>query len=112
MPAVIQSGVNHVFNVRFRAVNIRKYRDQVREMAVAAAREKATALAAKLDQRIGKAFSIDEDDPQNNPSPIGRMYLNNSVAEASSGGGESAESSLMLGQIAIQARVRVRFELQ
>jgi uncharacterized protein len=108
LAALIQSGVNRVQNVRFRATEIRKYRDQAREMAVVAAREKAVALAAKLDQELGKAFSIDEDDSLSNSTPLIRLYpgaFSNTTTETG-GGNESAEGSLMLGQISIQARVK------
>ncbi len=116
MAALIQSGVDRVRSVSFRATDIRKYRDQAREMAVAAAREKAVAFAAKLDQKIGKAFSIDEDEPLLSSGPGVQVFpglMANSVGAA--GGGESAgatDSSLVLGQIPVEARVKVRFELQ
>jgi uncharacterized protein len=109
-----QAGINRVQNVRFRATDLRKYRDEARDMAVVAAREKATALAGKLDQRIGKAYTIDEDEPQI-VAPLLRAYpgvLANATNEGDSGGPDSSDSSLMPGQISIQARVKVRFELQ
>jgi len=116
MAALIQAGVDRVQSVHFRATDIRKYRDQAREMAVTAAREKAVALAAKLDQKIGKAFSIDEDEiPLSSPMLYQpRLGLNataNYSGEAG-GGTESADGSLVLGQIPVEARVKVRFELQ
>jgi uncharacterized protein YggE len=39
---------------------LRKYRDQARDLAVKAAREKAQALARALGQDVGKAYSIEE----------------------------------------------------
>ncbi len=119
---LIQSGVNRVPNVRFRVTEIGKYRDQAREMAVSAAREKAVALAAKLDQKIGKTFSIEEDQPAVGPFGAAWPYLGvmwpypgvlaNRTAEAAGTGTESPDSSLMVGQISVQAHVKVRFELQ
>jgi uncharacterized protein len=114
MTELTQAGINRVQNVRFRATELRKYRDRVRELAVVAAREKAVALAGKLDQRIGKAYSIDEDEPRN-IAPMARLHsgvLANSTTEAGPGGQDSADSSLIPGQLSIQARVKVRFELQ
>ena len=117
MAALIQSGVDRVRSVSFRATDIRKYRDQAREIAVTAAREKAVALAAKLDQKIGKAFSIDEDEmPISSallyqPRP-GLAVTANYSGEAGGGGADSSDGSLVRGEIPVEARVKVRFELQ
>ncbi len=110
--SLVQSGVNRISRVSFRATEIRKYRDQAREMAVTAAKEKAVALAAKLDQKIGKAFTIEENAPTAYAqlTPI-RMAANVTSFEESDNGGTS-DSSLVLGQISVQASVTVRFELQ
>ena len=111
--SLVQSGVNRISNVSFRATEIRKYRDQAREMAVAAAKEKAVALAARLDQKIGKAFTIDEDSPVTPyRRPLMAAGLANTMFEASSDSGGTTDSSLVLGQIPVQASVTVRFELQ
>jgi uncharacterized protein len=111
--SLVQSGVNRISNVSFRATQIRKYRDQAREMAVAAAKEKAVALAAKLDQKIGKAFTIEEDAPITPyRRPMVALGLANTTFEASSDGGGATDSSLVLGQISVQSSVTVRFELQ
>jgi uncharacterized protein YggE len=112
--ALTQAGITRVQNVRFRTTELRKYRDQARDMAVLAAREKAVAMAGKLDQKIGKAYAIEEDEPQI-ITPLLRLtpgvFSANSTAEMGSSSSEVSESSFMPGQISIQARVKVQFEL-
>jgi uncharacterized protein YggE len=111
--SLIQSGVNRISRVSFRSTDIRKYRDQAREMAVVAAKEKAVSLAAKLDQKIGKAFTIDEDTPAPYSRPFGALAMAaNTTLDAASDGAGPMDGSLMLGQISVQASVRVQFELQ
>ena len=118
MADLVQSGVNRVLSVHFRATEIRKYRDQAREMAITAAREKATALAAKIDQKIGKAFSIEEVDAASLQAPSTSYLAINSGISANSSvglggdGGVPTDSSLVVGQISIEARVKVSFDLQ
>jgi uncharacterized protein len=58
--ALIKAGANRIDSIEYESSDLRKYRDQARDLAVKAAREKAQALAAALDQTIGKAVSIEE----------------------------------------------------
>jgi uncharacterized protein YggE len=118
---LIRAGVDDFESVNFRVTDMRKYRDQAREMAVVAAREKAVAFAAKLGQKIGKAFSIEEDGEPTFSSRINGLNMSsnsavnvsrNYVGEVGGEGAGSPESSLVLGQIPIEAHVKVRFELQ
>jgi hypothetical protein len=107
LSTLLQSGANRVFGVTFRNSRQRQYRDQAREMAVIAAREKAAFMAEKLGQHIGKVFTIEEEEQR-------FVYANpsNSMAEAAMSQTEATESSLALGQITFRARVKVSFELK
>jgi uncharacterized protein YggE len=110
--ALAQSGINRVQNVRFRATELSKYREQAREMAVVAAREKAMALAGKLDQRIGKAYSIEEEEPPVINLVTRAGLASNTSFETAPEGSQGSDGSFMPGQISVQARVKVEFELQ
>jgi uncharacterized protein len=44
----LQAGVNTIHGINFQTTELRKYRDQARELALKAAREKAEAMAAVL----------------------------------------------------------------
>ena len=106
---VIESGITRVNGVSFRTSQLRKHRDEARVLAIRAAREKAVALAGELGQKVGKAYSIEEEAP-----PSGRMMSQNaSVNSFTIEGSDSSGSSgtLALGQINVNARVTVRFEL-
>ena len=104
---VIESGITRVNGVSFRTSELRKHRDQARVLAIRAAREKAVALAGELGQKVGKAYSIEED------VPTGRMMSQNITSNAFITEGDSSASAgtLALGQINVNARVTVRFEL-
>jgi uncharacterized protein len=110
--ALAQSGINRVQSVRFRSTELSKYRGQAREMAVAAARDKAAAMAAKLGQQIGKAHVIEEMGQPSVNSVSRAALMSNFIAEAESADDEEGDSGLMAGQISVQGRVRVEFELQ
>jgi uncharacterized protein len=106
---VIEAGITRINSINFRSSQLRKHRDQARALAIKAAQEKATALAAEIGQKIGKAYSIEEESAGGNLR-AGMMAQNNSFAidgaEAS-----ASEGTLALGQIKVNARVTVRFFL-
>lgn len=110
LAALIGSGVNQVFGIQFKVTEIRKHRDQARELAVAAAKEKALAMARQLGQQVGRAFTIVEIS-QDEPRPMMAMRMSANVAMESDGAG-GEESGLALGQVSVRAQVRVSFELQ
>lgn len=58
--SLVKAGGNRIDSIQYETSDLRKYRDQARDLAVRAAREKAEALAKALGQGIGKACSIEE----------------------------------------------------
>jgi hypothetical protein len=57
---LLKTGVTEVNSVSFETSKLRQYKDQARDMALRAAREKATAMAGAIGQTIGKAIRITE----------------------------------------------------
>ena len=114
---VLEAGANYVHGVQFRTTELRKHRDEARSLAMKAAQEKANDLAKALGQKVGKPYKIQE-----NPSGWwswynswwgsrwgGRMAQN--VIQNAAGPAES-DSSIALGQIKVNAKVTVSFELE
>lgn len=57
---LLKTGVTEVNSVSFETSKLRQYKDQARDMALKAAKEKATAMAGAIGQTIGKAIKITE----------------------------------------------------
>lgn len=57
---VLKTGLSEVESVNFASSQLRKYKDQAREMAMKAAHEKAAAMAAAIGQSVGKAIFVKE----------------------------------------------------
>lgn len=109
---VMEAGISRINSINFRSSQLRKHRDQARALAIKAAQEKAVALTAEIGQRIGKAYSIDEDVPGGVSNfRTGTLSPNNFIAD-SDGATASSEGTLALGQIKVSARVMVRFILE
>jgi uncharacterized protein len=105
---VVKAGVNRVEDIDFRTTQIRKYKDQARQMAIRTAQEKAIALTKEIGQTIGKAHSITE---EGNESSSSNNFVSNARGSAS-GDYSDAEGTIAIGQIPVTARVTVSFELK
>lgn len=106
---IFTTGVTSINAVEFRTTEIRKFKDQARAMAMRAAQEKASALAKEIGQSIGKAYSIEEETPQDHTAS---NSSNNFRVMGYAGSYSAAETTIALGQISITARVTVSFELK
>ena len=56
----LKTGLTEVDSVKFETSKLREVKDQARDMAMKAAKEKATAMAFSIGQTIGKAIKITE----------------------------------------------------
>ena len=116
LAGALKSGVNHVMGIEFRATELRKHRDAARQQAIRAAKEKAVALAAELDAKVGKPQNIHEQTSGGwwgwsgtHWSQINPM-LQNTVQIAPAG--EPTDGNLAIGLISITATVNVTFALE
>lgn len=106
---VVKAGVNRVEDIDFRTTQIRKYKDQARQMAIRAAQEKAIALTKEIGQTIGKAHSITEEGAGSSSS---NNYTVSNARGDVGGDYSDAEGTIAIGQIPVIARVTVSFELK
>jgi uncharacterized protein len=106
LTSVLRAGTNYVPGVQFESTELIKHRSQARLMAVKAAQEKAAAIAGQLGQKLGKPRTIQEADA-GHMEPR-RLYSNVIGNEGASAG---ASETFAVGQITINARVSVSFEL-
>jgi len=116
--SVLGSGVNYIHGIEFRTTKLRTYRDQARELAIRAAREKADDLTSALDMQIGEPVSISEGQmgwwAWSGSSWWGSGYnsMTQNVVQVSGGSGPELDSGLAPGQILIKASISVVFEME
>lgn len=107
---LLSKGVNSIDGVDFETSELRKHRDAARLKAIAAAREKATALVGALDAKLAGVQSIREDHVHF-PSPFSASQ--NSVSFATPMAPLNvASSAIARGEISVNASVAVVFELK
>lgn len=107
LDSLIKVGGNEINSIQYETSDLRKYRDQARELAVKAAREKAEALAHALGQEIGKAYAIEE--VPESTSPFGNPYLAN--VQITGGVAAKHPASTATGQRTVSASIVVSFDL-
>lgn len=118
---VLEAGVNYIHGVDFQTTEFKKYREQARELALKAAKEKAEKMAAVLGQTIGGPVQISEN---SSGSPwwyysswwgggYGRHQgMSQNVAQNVAGGSGEISDTMALGKLSIRANVSVTFELK
>jgi uncharacterized protein len=105
---ILKTGLSEVNSVKFETSKLRENRDKARELAMKAAKEKATAMAAAIGQTIGKAIKISEG------SLGGSIYAPQGIASNNAVfTGESSESlaAIAAGAIKVEANVIATFQL-
>jgi uncharacterized protein len=115
---VLQAGVNYIHGIDFQSSDFKKYREQARELALKAAKEKAEKMAGVLGQAVGAPIQINENMSGSNYSYYsgwGRSQTmiqnSNLILDSRSGSGEISDT-IALGKISIKANVNVTFELR
>ena len=108
---VLKNGANQLTGFTLQSSELRQHRDRARLMAIKAANEKAVALSAALNCKLGRPRVISE-------GSVGYSYkgfnFNSSSQNATQMDGDSMNvenGTLPLGQIAVRASVSVTFDL-
>lgn len=112
---LLKTGVTEVNSVSFETSKLRQYKDQARDMAVKAAREKAMAMADAIGQSIGKAIRITEGTISNSTLNYSNINSNITANTISAIGIDETTStsigSFSPGTITVSAQATVVFVL-
>jgi uncharacterized protein YggE len=119
----LEAGVNCIRGVDFQTTDFKKFREEAREAAMKAAREKAQKMAGAIGQDIGKARSITEQDASSfyygywqpgGRSGSSRNFQMSQNAFIDRGGDDNNAQvdSVALGKITIRAKAYIVFELK
>lgn len=107
---MLDFGVWRVNGVTFQTSELRRHRDSARALAMKAAQEKAAALAGAVGQKIGRAYSIEEETPTR--ASAMQNASSNSFSTVETASDSSWEGTLAPGKIKVNARVTVKFVLE
>ena len=121
LAAALKAGANEVINVEFYTSELRKYRDQARELAMKAAKEKAQALANAAGAETDCVLNISENSwsyyngwwwyGRGNQNAWTQNTVQN-AAPSGGAGGSAGDEPISLGQISVKAEVSATFGLK
>lgn len=108
MEALVDAGINQINGVEFKSSKLAQLQSDARKKAMKDAKLKADDYVLVLGQKVGKAFTI------NDNSQVYYPQISNNYALAKSAVAESAmpRETLAVGEIAIVANVSVSFILE
>lgn len=118
--AALAAGANQVVDVEFYLSDLRKYRDQARDLAMKAAREKADDLASAAGAETGCVMNINENTWSQyyggwNGGQSRELWTQNvlqNAAPAGEAGSLTDSGPIHLGQVSVRAEVSASFSLK
>jgi len=116
LTAALEAGANYVHGIQFRTSELRKHRDEARNLALKAAQEKANDMAATLNQKVGKPITIFESpgtwwSSYDHHWGSRRQAQTQNIAQEAVPSDAFAGETTAPGQIGVKAQVQVTFEL-
>jgi uncharacterized protein YggE len=120
LAAALKAGTNQVVNVDFYTSELRKYRDQARELAMKAAKEKAQALANAAGSESGCVLNISENSwsyyngwwyGRSNQNTMAQNVVQN-AAPSTGSGSSTGDEPISLGQISVKTEVSATFGIK
>ena len=106
MDAVMSAGANHIGGIEYQSSELRKHKDEARDAAAKAAREKADARAKALGNQIGKTYFIEEVQQSEGYYAYGGLAANTATEED-----KSRAPSIAPGELTVKASVIATFDL-
>lgn len=106
MMGLVDTGINNIQGVEFKATKLAQYESEARKAAVVDAKAKAQDFASALGQKVGKAILVSDNSQTNYPMP--RMY----AMEMKASGDAMPQQTLAIGEIEITANVNIGFILE
>lgn len=106
----LKSGVNYIDGLEFQTTEYKRYREQARELALIAAKEKAEKMTLVLGLSVGDPIQITENSTYSRSDyGLGRSQVQVQVVTDSSSGNPEL---IAPGKIAVRANVDVVFKLE
>lgn len=116
----LKNGANEIKDVQFYSTELRKYRDQARDLAVNAAAEKANALAQASGAQTGCVMQIEENtwsqyygswQSSRQTAPWAQNVIQN-VSSNEMSSTANADAPIKAGQMAVRAEIDVTYSLK
>jgi hypothetical protein len=108
MMGLVDNGINSISNVEFKTSKLEEYKSEARKLAMKEAQHKAEDYVSVLNQKIGKAITINDNTQAFYPQPLYKMAMSDSGLP----GNTAQKETLAAGEIEVVATVSVSFILE
>jgi uncharacterized protein YggE len=108
MMGLVDNGINSISNVEFKTSKLEEYKSDARKLAMKEAKHKAEDYVSVLNQKIGKALTINDNTQAYFPQPMYKMAM----ADAGLPGNATPKETIAIGEIEVVATVAVSFILE
>lgn len=108
MMGLVDNGINNISNVEFKSSKLEEYKSEARKLAIKEAKHKAEDYVSALNQKIGKAITINDNTQAYFPQPLYKMAM----ADAGLPENATPKETLAIGEIEVIATVSVSFILE
>ena len=108
MMGLVDNGINSISNVEFKTSKLEEYKSEARKLAMKEAQHKAEDYVSVLNQKIGKAITINDNTQTYFPQPMYRMAM----ADKEISGNSIPKETIAVGEIEVVATVSVSFILE
>jgi uncharacterized protein YggE len=105
---LVDNGINSISNVEFKTSKLEEYKSDARKLAMKEAKHKAEDYVSVLNQKIGKALTINDNTQAYFPQPMYKMAM----ADAGLPGNATPKETIAIGEIEVVATVAVSFILE
>jgi uncharacterized protein YggE len=123
LAGAVEGGITHVLDVTFRTTELRRHRDEARDRATRAAKEKAERMAAALGARLGPVTSLRDNvwggwygggasGWERWQFRGGPGYAQNVSVSGGDAGAGGDEGTIAIGRIKVSATVEASFRLE
>ena len=115
LSGLLELGINQVHGIDFQVNDLKKYRNESRKLAVAAAKEKAAFLAQEAGIKLGNIININ--DFSSNWYPFGRFAgnraanISQNMAQAGGAGGGDMPETLAPGMVSVRSSIILTYEI-
>lgn len=107
MEGLMDAGINNINGVEFKSSKFENYKSEARKLAIKDAKQKADDFVSAVGQKVGRAFTINDNTQTYQPHPYQAMMKTSMSFDAES----APRETLAVGEIEVITNVSVSFVL-
>jgi uncharacterized protein YggE len=111
---LLEFGINQVHNVAFQVNDLKKYRNEARKLAIAAAKERAKYLSEEAGIKLGNIINVSDylGSGYQSSSAFAANAVSQNISDVGGSGNLFSTDSLAPGMISVKANIILTYEIK